>query len=444
MTRPKIGDLLLLAWPIIVSRATQTLVGLADALMVAHLGAEALAATTAGAANSFTVLILPMGTVFIVQSFAAQLFGRGDAVGARRFAIYGLLLALATEALALGALPLIAPVVSLLPYDPGVAGEMTSYLQWRLVSAGAVIAIEGLGAYYGGIGRTWVPMIANLFAVVLNIGLNWILIDGRLGAPALGVTGAAIASSVSTSIAALGLLAFFRMGGPLPRPRLSELGRVLRFGLPSGLNWFFEFAAFSVFVNFVVAGLGTTAVAALMAVMQINSVSFMPAFGLASAGAILVGQSIGRDDRDGVPRVVRMTFLTGATYQGIVGIAYVALPVLLFAPFATDDASGAALLEVGVEMLMLSAAWQLFDSASMVLSEALRAAGDTVWPLVFRLVLAWFVFVPASFVIVTLYDGGALGVMISLIAYLALLALLMWLRFRSGGWRHMELTEPAL
>jgi MATE family multidrug resistance protein len=258
------------------------------------------------------------------------------------------------------------------------------------------------------------------------------------------VTGAAIASSIATTLAFLGLFVYFRMSGPIARPRLEELWRVLRYGIPAGLNWFFEFAAYNVFVNFVVAGLGTVPLAALMAVMQINSVSFMPAFGLASAGAILVGQSIGRGDRDGVPRLLRMTFLTAATYQGLVGLAYVVMPGLLFAPFANDDVSGRELLTIGVEMLMLSAAWQLFDSAVIALSEALRAAGDTFVPLLLRLVLAWVFFVPASFVFVSWLDGGVLAAMLSLLVYVVLLALLLWLRFRSGAWRSMEITEPSV
>lgn len=444
MSRPTLRDLLLLAWPVVISRATQTIVGLCDALMVAHLGDGALAATTTGAMNTFLVLILPMGTVFIIQSFAAQLFGKGDLVGARRYAIYGLLIALVTEAIALLAIPLIAPMLGLFPYEPAVHADMAEYMQWRVVSVGPAIGLEALGAYYGGLGRTTVPMLANVGAMVLNVAFNWLLIDGNLGAPRLGVAGAAVASSIATTIAFLGLLLYFRQGGAFPRPRAPEIWRVLRFGVPNGLNWFFEFSAWTVFLNVVVAGLGTTALAAMMAVMQINSVSFMPAFGLASAGAILVGQAIGRDDKNDVPRVVRMTWLTGTTYQCLIAVAYLLIPSVLFSPFAAEPTSRAALMEFGVRMLMISAAWQLFDSAAMVAGEALRAAGDTVWPLIFRIALAWLIFVPGSWIAVVHYDGGDVAAMFALVIYIASLALLLYLRFRSGRWRTMQLTEPTV
>jgi MATE family multidrug resistance protein len=439
--RPGIGTLLLLAWPVVVSRSTQTIVGLADALMVAHLGASALAATTTGAMNTFVLLILPMGVTFIVQSFSSQLFGQGDALGARRYALYGLMIAFATQLFALATLPAIGPALSVFGYDTAVRTDMHAYLLGRLPSAGAAIGLEALGAYYGGVGRTWVPMIANVVAMVLNIALNFILIDGRLGAPAFGVSGAAIASSIATGIAFFGLLAYFVSQGQFSRPRYRELGRTLWFGIPSGLNWFFEFLAFMFFVNVVVVGLGTEPLAALMAVLQINSVSFMPAFGVASAGAILVGQAIGKERKEDVPRLVRMTFFTNAIWQAVVGVAYVAIPTLLMAPFATGAPQ---LIEIGARMLALSAGWQLFDSAATALAETLRAAGDTLVPLLVRLAIAWGLFVPGSWIAVHVLDGGDTAAIGFLIAYLALLALALFIRFQTGAWRKIKLTEPTV
>src|SRR5690606_19343661 len=102
--------------------------------------------------------------------------------------------------------------------------------------------------------------------------------------------------------------------------RMSELLRMLRFGLPNGVNWFLEFAAFSAFINVIVADLGTAALAAMMVVLQINSVSFMPAFGLSSASAILTGQAIGRGDHDQVAAIARRTLMVAAAWQGAVGL----------------------------------------------------------------------------------------------------------------------------
>jgi len=444
----RLRTLLSLAWPIVVSRSAQVVVGVSDAVMVAHLGATALAATTTGAMNSFSLLILPMGVVFIVSSFASQLFGMGDAAGARRYGWYGLGVAAVTQVAGVAALPAVGGLLGLLDLAPDVRSLMTEYLVIRLWSGGAAIGLEALGNYYGGLGNTRRPMVAQVAAMALNVGGNWLLIDGHFGLPAMGVSGAALASSIATWLAFLGLLAGFWLEGrrleagraPL---RLAELGRMLRFGLPSGLNWFFEFFAFNFFVTVIVAGLGTTTLAALMAVFQVNSVAFMPSFGIASAGAILVGQAIGAGRKDEVPALVWLTFRVCAGWQVLVGLIYVLDPALVFAPFAVDPVTGPALLATGQRMLVLSTAWLLFDAASAVLAESLRAAGDTAFTLWARLAVAWGLFVPGAWVSVRVLGYGDLVAVGWLVVYLAALALVLWLRFRGGAWRRLTLVEPA-
>jgi MATE family multidrug resistance protein len=113
--------LLSLAWPIVLARATQSVIGFTDALLVAPLGEDALAATTTGGLNSFAFIILPMGTAFIVQSFVAQLRGRGDLEGARRYAYYGLILAVGAAIFAGIMTPALPFIVSKLGYSPEVA-----------------------------------------------------------------------------------------------------------------------------------------------------------------------------------------------------------------------------------------------------------------------------------------------------------------------------------
>jgi MATE family multidrug resistance protein len=443
---PTLQRLLRLAWPIVVSRSSQVVIGVADALMVAPLGEAALAATTTGALNVFAFLILPMGTVFIVSTFSSQLYGEGDLEGARRHGFYGLIVALAAAVISLVAIVTTPWFLELFPYAPQVRAQMNDYLTIRLLSGGAAIGMESLAAYYGGLGDTRLPMRANLAAMVLNVIGNWILIGGHLGAPALGVAGAAWASTIATTIAFVGLFVRFlhdgrAVGRVVPRLHAAELRRMLRYGFPSGFNWFFEFMAFSFFVNVVVAGLGTTSLAAMMAVLQINSVSFMPAFGIASAGAILVGQAIGAGDKDQVPGIVRLTFLTTAVWQGLVGLAYLFVPELLFGPFSPAGEAGDALRAAGASMLMLSAAWQLFDAGAATLGEALRAAGDTAFTLWARTLLAWAFFAPGAYFTVRSLGWGEAGAVWWLVSYLGLLAAALALRFRNGAWRRFRLTE---
>jgi MATE family multidrug resistance protein len=424
-------------------------VGLADALMVAPLGEHALAATVTGAINTFSLAVLPFGTAFIIQSFSAQLTGRGDPSAARRFGAYGLLLAAATQAIVLLALPFVGAALGLFRYAPEVHAAMTDYMTIRLCSIGLMVGVEALGNWFAGMGDTQVHMRASVLTMVANIVLNWVFIYGNLGAPAMGVAGAALASSLATGLGLLWIGAAFRMrqreiGGGAPWAlRRAEFLRVLRFGLPSGLNWFMEMSAFTLFLNALVAPLGTTVLAAMNVILQVNSVSFMPAFGIASAGAVLAGQAIGRGAPDEVGRVVRLAAVVAIGWQGTVGLVYLCCPGPLIA-FFEPPTGGAELLRVGATMLAVSAAWQAFDAIGLTVGEALRAAGDTAWCMWARLLVAWLVFLPMAWFAVGKLRGGALAAIWCIVIYVALLAIGFLWRFRSGAWRGIRLIEHDL
>lgn len=502
MATPGYREFIALAWPIVLARSAQAVIGFSDAAMVAPLGEDALAATTAAATNTLALFILPMGIVFIVQSFASQLVGKRDLEGARRFAYYALILAAITLVLSCAMIPALGSFVDTLGFTPEVRGLMATYMTIRFVAAGAVVGSEGLGNWYAGLGDTRVAMVANIIAMIVNVGLNWVLIHGNLGAPALGVEGAAWASVIASWIGFAAIAAYFAvdrgrrvlaviaangereplgtMAGPEPLastaeahdtplaaeaprghalpelPRSSparrglswaEFRRMIRFGLPNGFNWFLEFSAFLVFINVIFADLGTSAVAALMAVMQVNSVSFMPAFGLTTAGAILVGQAIGRDGHDEVPRIVLRTLSLTMTWQGLVGVGYLLFPTALMAIFTAEgesaETSSVALL--GATLLAISAAWQLFDAFVMTLNEALRAAGDTAWCLWARVATAWLVWLPLTYAVVSyIAVGSAPAAMWCMVTYFIVLSLVIGWRFRSGAWRRIQLTETPV
>ncbi len=227
--------LLVLAFPMVLARATQAVITFADALQVKHLGAGALAATATGGLNVVGLIILPMGTVFIVQSFVAQLVGRGAREEAPRYAWYGLAIAGISGVIAVALLPAIEPALDLTGYSPGVRAEMSHYMEIRILSVGAAVGVEALGNWYGGLGNTWMAMIAGIISMAVAVFMNWVLIDGHLGAPALGVAGAAWGSVIATFAGlAFLLLAFWRGWGKAPRAAgklglsFAELRRVAR------------------------------------------------------------------------------------------------------------------------------------------------------------------------------------------------------------------------
>jgi MATE family multidrug resistance protein len=436
--------LLTLSWPLVVTRSTQSVVGFSDALFSAPLGEEALAAVTTGAFNTFAFIILPMGTSLILQSFTAQLRGKGDLEAARRFAWYALVLALAAGVAATCAIPFIPVVLHHLGYAAGVERDMRTYMSIRFLSVGAVVGAEALGNWYGGLGNTRVGMVAGATAMVVNVAGCYLLIEPRFGLPGFGIAGAGWASVCAGwsgfAVTLLLLWRDLRTAGSLGRPRVSELARVLRFGLPNGINWFLEFGAFALFVNVVAGSLGTTVLAAFNVVLQINSISFMPAWGLSTAGAILVGEAIGRGAKNEVGPLVRLTGSVAGGWMAFVGILYFARPLAFFQMFTYRGSEG--ILAVGGTMLVLAAFWQIVDAVCITLSETLRAAGDTTWPMAARILLAWGVFVPSAWIAVRTLGGGVVTLMLSVVAYITVLAGALAWRFASGRWREIQLVEP--
>jgi len=447
----RLRPLILLAVPMVLSRATQSAMTFADALLVKHLGTDAIAASATGGFNMYLFAMLPMGTVFIIQSFVAQLTGRGDPDDAPRFAWYGLGIAALAGLAGVAVIPALRPLLGLTSYSASLQSLMADYMAIRMFSVAAIVGVEALGSWFGGLGNTRMALIASVITLVVDLVLSWVLIFGHLGAPAMGVDGAALANTIGSWAGLLFLAVGFhhRWGGaPRGRARLglsvAELYRVVRFGLPSGFNWFLEFAAFQlVFVNFVFSDLGDDLVAALNVVIALNSLSFMPAFGLASAGAILAGQAIGRGDRAAVGPQVKLTLYCNMVWMGAIGAAYLVVPTQLMGLF-NEGGRSVALVTTGATMLSISAAWQLFDAIGITLSETLRSAGDTFWTAAARFVLAWTVFLPSAFYVVRAQDGGALGAMACMVGYIGLLAAVFAYRFRSGAWRRIELIEPKL
>ena len=273
---PTLRKLLLLAWPIVLARASQSVIGFCDALMTAPLGEAALAAVTTGSLNAFVVIILPTGTVFILQSFTAQLRGRGELEAVHRYAWYGIGLAVLAELVTLACLPLLPFVLDSVTYDALVRTHIETYLSIRLLSVGPAVAIEALGNWYGGLGNTRPAMLAGVTAMLANVVGCYLLIEPRWGLPGYGVAGAAWSSVLGTLLGLLVIVVPFARGsGAPPRPPRflflpRELWRVLRFGIPNGINWFLEFAAFIVFINVMVAHLGTTTLAAFNVVIQLR------------------------------------------------------------------------------------------------------------------------------------------------------------------------------
>ncbi|QQR90575.1 MAG: MATE family efflux transporter [Myxococcales bacterium] len=439
--------LIRLAGPLVVTRSTLAVTGIADAVMVSPLGEEAVTSVTAGAVDLINFAMLPLGIVHMVQSFASQYAGKKDIVTSQRYAVYAIGIALLAQVLALAILPLLKPAVALSDYTLEVQSLLVDYLWIRMFGVATLVITEALGMWYAGQGDARTQMVVQLIMTFANIFLNWILITGHWGIPAFGVQGAAIASVLASALGSVLLvMVFFRKNinrGYLSRRELKseEFYRLLRFGLPNGLLSFLGYGSWTFFINVAVAHLGTQLAAATLIVLNINNLCFLPAFGLGAAGAIIAGQYIGAGMPERAPQILRMTLSVTILWAVLLGATYFLVPEFYLNLFAIGKDANFSLVDVGSNILKISAAVLLFDSTATVLTAFLRAVGDTHWLFAAQLVINWLVFVPLAIIGVMLIDGGYIAAMGAFLFCMFLSSAAYLVRIRSNRWRSIDLLH---
>ncbi len=395
-----------IAWPAILENLLQTALGIVDLLMVSRLGAPAVAGV--GTAVQLTFLLISVmsaitvgAMVLIAHATGARRPERATEV-ARQALLLGLLLSVAATAIGV---PLSEPAVRLL----GVTGEVAriggDYL--RIVMAFSLVLIWQLtaGALLRGAGDSRTPLAAALAGNVLNAVLAYGLIFGHFGLPQLGAAGSAWAATAGRLLGLLILarVLLSRRGAVTLRGSLSwrvEPGlaiEVLRLGLPAMLEQVLISLAFTTFTA-IVATLGTQALAAQRIAFNALSLSFLPGFGFAIATTTVVGMSLGGGRPDRARRAVGFALRAAMLWMGTIGVCYFFLGVQVLRLFSDDPlviAQGAASLK---SIALAQPAWAI----GMVLSGALRGAGDTRFPMLANAGSFWLGLVPLSFIFIRL------------------------------------------
>lgn len=431
-----------LALPIMGSQLAHTLTAAVDSAFVGQLGADELAAVGLGGAWLWTGFSFFMGTATGVQTFVSQADGAGERerCGAWLWqALYGLVPASILVVLVVA--PLIPWLLSVAALAPEMQASANDYVSARL--PGEVAAVFGMvvASFFRGVGDARTPLLLGIVTNLVNVVLDWALIFGNLGMPALGVQGAGLATSIALafgaalSFAVLVLMPRLRVFEiSLVRPRLSALRRFLRTSGPIGAQWLVGSASFSGWTA-VVASLGAAPMAASQATMVLMNLSFMPAYGLSIAVSTLAGRYKGADDPEAVTRSLRNALGLGAVVCAVVAAALLGAPHALFGFFSNDP----EVLALARPMLAMSSLFLIFDATSIVVSGALRGAGDTRFPFWLESTLSWTLFLPGGWLFGIALGGGVMGAWLGALIFVVALATGMALRFRSGAWQHIRI-----
>lgn len=444
--RGSLRELIQLGWPIVLAQLSTTLMGVVDSAFVGRLGAAELGAVAFANTWSWTLFSLFLGSASAVQTFVAQAQGAGDERRCGAWAWQGLWGIVPPTALAaLGAYfatPVLLPeLLRLVGSSPELVEPSVAYLQPRVLGMAALGVIFAMNGFFRGVGMTWVPLAVGLFANVVNAVADYALIFGALGAPRLGIAGAAIATTGAELLDAAILLAIAmhprvraRFGTQPQALSASAFRRLARTGLPIGAQWVFDSLSFAVF-TLLLASMNAASVAASHSFIMIVNVSFMVCLGVSGATQTLVGRAVGSGEPELAVTALRNGMWIGVSISTALAIALTAVPELLMRIF-TDDPS---VLALGVSVLRLGAIFQLLDAIHVIAIGALRGAGDTFWPAAWQTLLAWTVFVPGAWLFGVQLGLGLTGAYLGGTLYVALLAGgLVW-RFATGQWRTMRI-----
>lgn len=404
--------MLALAGPVVLAELGWMAMGTVDTLMVGRLGPEAIGAVGIGSTYFLIPAVFAIGLLLGLDTLIAQAFGAGRLGECHRDLVQGVHLSLClTLPLTWIGLALLLPALSYTGLNPRVlplAGPYLATVTWSLLP---LLLYTTFRRYLQALGRVVPIMVVLLSANLVNAAVNWVLIFGNLGAPALGVRGAAWATVLSRSYMAAALLLVIlrddrRRGGHVLRtpwgPDASRLRRLLDLGLPAALQITLEVGVFAVATG--LAGLlDPESLAAHQIALTVASVTFMVPLGVSSAGAVRVGQAVGRRDAPGAARSGWAALVIGAGFMSVAALTFVLAPGPIIRAFSPDP----AVVEKGVRLLLVAAVFQLFDGLQVVSTGIMRGLGDTRTPMLCNLAGHWALGLPVG---IELCFGAGWGV----------------------------------
>ncbi|MCB1746328.1 MAG: MATE family efflux transporter [Gammaproteobacteria bacterium] len=443
LDRQRFHRILGLALPIVGGMVSQNVLNLVDTAMVSRLehSDAALAAVGYGGFALFVTQAVILGLSTGVQASAARRKGQGRLHETGYFLNAALLVVVCIAPLL--SLLLIEVVPHVFPYinnDPAVVELGVPYLQVRAAGIVFVASNFAFRGYWNAIDLTRVYMFTLVSMHTLNIVLDYALIFGHFGAPALGVQGAAVASVTAfgfgtTLYCLLGLRYAREYGFLRGLPGRADVARLVRLSLPSGIQQMF-FAAGFLTTFWIIGQVGTAEIAGANVLINVMLTAFLPGMGLGLAAATLVGQALGRGDADDAARwgwdVVKVAMVA----MGLLGLPMVLCPRLLLGAIYTLNPETLELTLWPLRMVGLS---MLFEAVGTILQSALLGAGDTRRVMLVAIVHQWLLFLPLAYLAGPVHGYGLTVIWGLQVGYRALQAAIFatfWLRRR---WARIEI-----
>ncbi|CAN5816451.1 MATE family efflux transporter [soil metagenome] len=438
--RADVAAVVRLALPVTVVQVGIMAMGVVDTLMVGRVSPADLAAVALGNLYFFVVVVFGMGLLMALDPLVSQAMGAGDREGAARALQRGMVLATVMGVVSSLALAPAAPLFHLAQQPPEVIPIAAGYALWSIPGTLAFYWFVVLRQTLQGMARI-APIVWTIAAAnVLNVGLNWMLIWGNLGAPRLGAVGSAMASSLARwFMAGMLLVVSWRLlrGYLLPVRRgilgSAPMGRMVRLGAPIGAQFQLEFGAFAA-IGIFMGWVSTTTMAAHQVALNLVAFTFMVPVGISAAAAVRVGQEVGSGHADGARRSAGAALMLGMGFMVFTAALFLLVPGF-FGRLYTDDPG---VLAVVVILLPIAGVFQVFDGVQAVAAGVLRGVGDTRAPMWINILGFWVLGIPFSLFLGFGMGWGAAGLWWGLAGGLAAVAILLVLRVRHRMGRELR------
>jgi len=409
-----------LALPLVVAEVGWMSMGIVDTIMVGRLpdSAIAIGATGLGQSLYHSVAIFGSGLLLGMDTFVAQAFGREDLEDARRSLSNGLAIALVLTPMLMLAMSFWPGLMQRFGVSPELVDPMRPFLAALNWGTLPLVAYFALRRYLQAVNVVHPVMFALISANAVNAFGDWVLIYGHLGFKAMGIAGSGWSTCVARIYMALVLLvtvlyvesrrdmAHWRR---LIRVDAGRMWSLLKLGAPAAAQIACEIGAFSG-ATALCAKLGPVPLSGHEIALNCAALTFMVPLGISSAAAVRVGQNLGRKDAAGARRAGWSAILLGCGFMLCAGLIFVTASHLIARLFSPDP----QVVAVGARLLLIAAAFQLFDGLQTVATGALRGTGDTHTPMLANLFAYWFIGLPLGYALCFYLHWGALGIWIGL------------------------------
>jgi len=445
---PNLKTLLYIALPMVISQASETVMLFVDRLFLSWLGKAYISAAMSGGLSAFVFMSLFVGTVGYVNALSAQYYGAKEEGNCVKTVTQGFRLSIIFYPLALALIPLVGKFFTVSGHTPQQV--VLEFTYFRILMFGGLLALfrTVLASFFLGIGRTRIVMYSNLAGMVINIPVNYILIFGKLGFPAMGITGAAIGTLAGSLLIFVILLISFlkhkiyrtHKSAILWKLDKSIMKKLLRFGVPAGIEMFLNVFAFNLFVQ-MMHSYSEDVAAAVTITFNYDMLAFIPMLGLGFATTSLVGQQMGADNPEGASKVAGLSIRVGMVYAFFMMMIFIfgaGWLVQVFSGGLTEADS--AVVPLAKTMLRLASIYTLADVIQLVLAGTLRGAGDTKWVMYISVVLHWFMAIGAYFMI-KVFVLDPISIWIGFISFIVLLGAAMFVRYKYGPWKKMRIIS---